>query len=96
MMIFIDLPEALEQKLLEKYGYVQDNVKAYYVARNNPYNNEYDVENLKPIDTKIAYHKAKKPKELEKEYPLLENLRECFYDNVINRLFNNLLIKKLF
>ena len=96
MKIEIDIPEVLSNELLKKYGYVQENVKAYYVASVNPYDNKYDTDSLRAIDTKIAYHKTKKPKELEKDYPLLENLRECFYETVINKLFNNLLFKKLF
>ena len=96
MKIEIDVPNERCKTLLDKFGFIEKDVMAYYIGENNPYNADaHNVNMLKPIKVKIAYDEENEPEEIKKEYPLLDNLKPFLYENVINELFNNLLFKRL-
>lgn len=89
MEIKINLPNWKCENLLYMHDYKIEEVTAYYNDDLNPYGDEENVENLKPMNIKIAYPKAHKLLELEKEYPRLHVLQDFEYEKVVNRLFNS-------
>ena len=76
--------------LLKMHNFVSEEVIAYYNASVDPYNQEEENEScdLKPIKVKIAYQEGKRPKELEKEHPMLKSLEKYDFNKVVTKVFN--------
>lgn len=86
MEIKINLEDYKCEDILAMHKYVTEEVTAYYENRVEPYDNVYEGA-LYPTKIKVAYHPMSRPKVLENEYPMLEDVREYEYQKVVNELF---------
>lgn len=89
MKVNIDLSNDTCEDILGMNGYVSEEVTAYFSCSLDPYDKGENSDDLKPIKVKIAYHRMERPKELDKEYPMLDVLDKYKYDKVIEELFNS-------
>lgn len=96
MKIELELTEYECEELLAMNGYITEDITAYYYANTDPYNEVNDPNDLRGVNIKVAYHKMDRPKELEKEHPILGVVKEYAYGNVINMLFNSKLKEFIF
>ena len=90
MKIEIEIPEWKCEHLLLANNYISEEVTAYYESSVEPYNNVTKGA-LYPLKIKIAYPTYAKPQALNKEFPLIEDLKEFKYEKVVNSLFNDML-----
>lgn len=91
MEIKIKIPPYFAIKVLDAFGYVTENVTLYY----NEYDSD-DIVNLKPIVKSVAYPGwHERPKSLDKEFPLLEDVKGLLFDNVVEELFNSWIMETL-
>lgn len=90
MEVNINLPEEAVDKLLEKKGYVVENVLVHYqkfhYTREDKYGKFYKT---------IAYLKDNRPKVLDNEVITLDEVKHLDYNMVVNNLFNELLLEKV-
>ena len=87
MEIKIELEDWKCENLLRMHDYVIEEVTAYYENKIDHYDNVVEGA-LYPIKIKIAYHKYARPKVLEQERPMLEDLNCYAYDKVVGELYN--------
>lgn len=88
MEVKIELSDYKCNEILAMHGYVSEEVTAFYANSHNPYDNNKEISTLCPIKIKIAYHKYDRPKELDKNTPMLEVLNDFAYEKIVNELFN--------
>ena len=86
MEIKIELEDWKCDDILLRYNYITEEVTAYYENNEAPYDNIAQGA-LYPINIKVAYPKYNRPKELDKEQPLLDVLKVYEYKKVVNDLF---------
>ena len=84
MKIEIELEDWQCEDILAANAYVKETVAAYYPSCESPYGDEFSY-GVNTIE--IAYHKLNRPKELDKERPMLENLNDFLYPKVVKELF---------
>ena len=89
MIINIDLEDWKCENLLKMHGYISEEVTAFYRVNSNPYGEDNGMQDLRPIKIKVAYHPLDKPKELEKDKPMLSVLNDFAYDKVVSELYNS-------
>ena len=84
-------------QLLEKCGYVTEEVMLYYKPRTSPYedDDDYSPENLMGIKEKVVYQKNKKPDALNKDFPLIRECEEYLYRKAVDSLVSRLLFKSI-
>jgi hypothetical protein len=83
-------------QLLEKCGYVTEEVMLYYKPRTSPYeDDDYSSENLMGIKEKVVYQKNKKPDALNKDFPLIRECEEYLYRKAVDSLVSRLLFKSI-
>ena len=92
--INLDFDDCLE--ILEKNGYVYEELKLYYSLDTTPYGGKLTPQDLIPVNTKVAYGCKERPKFLDAEYPLLEEAEDYLFDKVIERLFKDMLLRTVF
>lgn len=96
MKIDIELTKKQCMDILCANNYVCDDVTLYYTFNVNPYNsNVPNPEDLRAVNTKVAYEKDNKPEFLNSEYPMLEDAEEFIFDKVINRLISQMFINSI-
>ena len=96
MKIDINIPDDLCNDMLTQHGYTIKLIKAYYPLTFDHYGNDSPSScgrNLTSVEIKIAFIEA--PEEITKEFPLLNNLTQYLYENVVNELFNSILFEML-
>ena len=97
MKIDIELNKEQCTYLLDAKGYTHENAVLYYTLEVDPYDKDgVNPDNLRPVNTIIAYETGNKPKFLDKEYPMLDEAEDYLFDRVINRLFNKMIFDSLF
>lgn len=96
MRIDLELTDYDCETILAMHGYITENITAYYYANTDPYNEVNDPNDLRGVNIKIAYHRTDRPKELEKEHPMLNVMKEHAYGNVVNELFTSRLKSLIF
>ena len=92
MNISIKLNEENVSKLLDMFGYTSENVLVWY----NKVDENYQFTDLGSYQKTIAYPKHHRPKILEEEKIMFDDVKDMDFNEVVNILFNKLLIKKLF
>jgi hypothetical protein len=96
MKINIELDDYACEGILGLHGYVSEEVTAYFDGSTDPYNNNEESSELRGINVKVAYHRMERPKELDKEHPMLSSLSDYRYEKVVENLFNSRLRDVLF
>ena len=95
MRIKINISNETCEDLLKHYGYTSEKLLLYY----NIYS-EYEVEpsdeNLRAVESTIAYPLSERPEVLNSERPMVDDCREFMYDTVVERLFNKRLLEVMF
>ena len=93
MRVNVEFSEEQCSQLLAKCGYMTEDVTLYYNPDPNPYNNEKECDPslLRAVEYKVAYQNGKKPEELEKEYPLVDECRAHLYPTVLDRVVSDYL-----
>ena len=81
--------------ILEKSGYITEEVQLWFNTWSSPYQNELG-ECLSPINIVVAYKRGEKPETLEGEHPRLEVNEKHKVNNAVQRLFNERLMKLMF
>lgn len=92
MNINIELSEEHVSLLLKMFGYVTEEVLVWY----NKLDDECNVKELGSYYKTIAYESSKRPEVLNKEKIMLDDVKDYGLNNTVNKLFNELLMKKLF
>jgi len=92
MEIKIELDENYITLLFEMFGYTSEKVLVWY----NKLDVEWRVEDLGSYEKVVAYPKGKRPKFLDNEKIMFDDVKEMGINEVANRLFNELLMNRLF
>jgi len=92
MNINIELNEKYIASLLNIYGYTSERVLVWY----NKFDDHNRIEDLGNYWKTIVYPKDNRPKVLEKEKIMFDDVKDMGLTEVINTLFNKLLLSKLF
>ena len=92
MEIKIELDENYIALLFEMFGYTSEKVLVWY----NKLDVEWRVEDLGSYEKVISYPKGKRPKFLDNEKIMFDDVKEMGINEVVNRLFNEFLMTKLF
>ena len=92
MEIKIELDENYIALLFEMFSYTSEKVLVWY----NKLDVEWRVEDLGSYEKVIAYPKGKRPKFLDNEKIMFDDVKEMGINEVVNRLFNEFLMTKLF
>ena len=92
MEIKIELNENYIASLFEIFGYTSEKVLVWY----NKLDDECHVEDLGSYEKVIAYSKDERPRFLDNEKIMFDDVKEMGINEVANRLFNEFLMMKLF
>ena len=92
MNINIELNEKYVALLLDMFDYTTEKVLVWY----NKLDDECNVKELGSYYKTIAYESSKRPEVLNKEKIMLDDVKDYGLNNTVNKLFNELLMKKLF
>lgn len=92
MNINIELSEEYVSKLLRLFDYVTEEVLVWY----NKVDDCCHVEDLGSYWKKVAYPKYHRPEILNKEKIMFDDVKHMGVVEVVNSLFNELLVNKLF
>ena len=89
MKIDINLSENDIQHILRSTNYTEESVTLWYEKYTGPYD-QYD--GMDCVIKRIAYPVGQRPKELDSVEPLLESARPYLIENVIPKLFNQVVL----
>ncbi len=89
MKIDINLSENDIQHILRSTNYTEESVTLWYEKYIGPYD-QYD--GMDCVVKKIVYPVGQRPKELDSVEPLLESARPYLIENVIPKLFNQVVL----
>lgn len=92
MNINIELNEENVANLLAKFNFVTEKVLVWC----NKFDDSYNIEELTSYWKTVAYPKYHRPNVLEKEKIMFDDVKDIGVGEVINDLFNELLMSKLF
>jgi hypothetical protein len=93
MNINIELDEKYVASLLDMFDYTTEKVLVWY---NKLDDDCYNVEDLGSYWKTIAYPKYHRPDVLDKEKVMFDDVKDMGIVEVVNRLFNGLLMNRLF
>lgn len=89
MKIDIDLSENDVQHILRSTNYTEESVTLWYEKYMGPYD-QYD--GMDCVMKRIVYPVGQRPKELDSVEPLLEKLTPYLIENVVPKLFNQVVL----
>ena len=89
MKIDIDLSENDIQHILRSTNYIEESVTLWHQKYIGPYD-QYD--GMDCVIKRIAYPVGQRPKELDSVEPLLEKLTPYLIENVVPKLFNQVVL----
>jgi hypothetical protein len=89
MKIDINLSENDIQHILRSTNYTEESVTLWYEKYIGPYD-QYD--GMDCVIKRIAYPVGQRPKELDSVEPLLEKLTPHLIENVVPKLFNQVVL----
>ncbi len=92
MDINIELNEENVSKLLDMFGYTSEDVLVWY----NKVDENYQFTELGNYWKTIVYPKHHRPEILDNEKVMFDDVKDMDANEVVNTLFNKLLIAKLF
>ena len=92
MEIKIELDENYITLLFVMFGYTSEKVLVWY----NKLDDGCHVEDLGSYEKVIAYPKDERPRFLDNEKIMFDDVKEMGINEVVNRLFNEFLMTKLF
>jgi hypothetical protein len=96
MKINIELSKSVCDTILERCGYISENVTLYYDPMNSIRVDEAKPEELRGVQRVVCYPKGNRPEILSEEYPLIGECMDILYEKVIEDLFNSWLVKTMF
>ena len=92
MNISVELDDRYVASLLDMFDYTTEKVLVWY----NKLDDCCRVEELGNYWKTIAYPKYHRPDVLDKEKIMLDDVKDYCLNNTVNKLFNELLMKKIF
>jgi hypothetical protein len=92
MKIEIEINEENISNLLNKFGYVTEEVLVWY----NKLDEWCFVKDLGNYHKTVAYPRYHRPEILNKEKIMFDDVKDIGIKEIVNMLFNELLINKLF